>query len=307
MIARRRGENDPIVGEFDAAAEQALQLSTLIRRGGDYPLLGKGDINLYSLFVERSLSLVKPTGVVGLLTPSGIYADHTAADFFRSISTTGRLGGIYDFENRRSSNPDAATAKWFADVDSRSSTSAPSSLGESVGSSSTRSAASSCAGMPISMMTTTFFHSPPTTSRASIRIPARRRSCGAAATLSIVSRIYRDHPVLVDRSAGEERKLWSVRYHRMFDMTNDSELFETADQLETAGVYRVAGDRYKRGDDRCAALAYQGAMIHAFDHRFASVGYNPASVKNPYYGDPVTDRGATCRSVVDSPQALVAG
>ena len=103
----------PSSTEFDAAAAQAAQLSTLVRKGGDYPLLGKGDINLYSLFVERSLSLVKSTGIVGLLTPSGIYADYTAADFFRSISTTGRLGGIYDFENRRTHNPDASTAKWF--------------------------------------------------------------------------------------------------------------------------------------------------------------------------------------------------
>ena len=117
VVARRRAEHDPIVDEFDAAAAQATQLSTLVRKGGDYPLLGKGDINLYSLFVERSLSLVKSTGIVGLLTPSGIYADYTAADFFRSISTTGRLGGIYDFENRRSSNAEARTAKWFADVD----------------------------------------------------------------------------------------------------------------------------------------------------------------------------------------------
>ena len=116
VVARRRAENDPVVAQFDAAAAQAAQLSTLIRKGGDYPLLGKGDINLYSLFVERSLALVKPNGIVGLLTPSGIYADHTAADFFRSISTTGRLGGIYDFENRRSINAEARTAKWFADV-----------------------------------------------------------------------------------------------------------------------------------------------------------------------------------------------
>ena len=119
VIAERRAQGDPIVAAFDAAVEQATQLSTLLRHGGDYPLLGKGDMNLYSLFVERALALVHDRGVLGLLTPSGIYADLTAAEFFRSISTTGRLSGIYDFENRRSGNPDAETAKWFGDVDSR--------------------------------------------------------------------------------------------------------------------------------------------------------------------------------------------
>ena len=59
------------------------------------------DINLYSLFVERSMSLIKPDGFVGLLTPSGIYADKTAARFFKSVSTKGRVAGLFDFENRR--------------------------------------------------------------------------------------------------------------------------------------------------------------------------------------------------------------
>ena len=55
----------------------------MIRASGDYPLLGGGDINLYSLFVERAMSLIKPDGFVGLLTPSGIYADKTAARFLQ--------------------------------------------------------------------------------------------------------------------------------------------------------------------------------------------------------------------------------
>ena len=53
---------------------------------------------------------------MGLLTPSGIYADKTAAKFFKSISTSGRLGGLYDFENRRVG---MALPSFFPDVDSR--------------------------------------------------------------------------------------------------------------------------------------------------------------------------------------------
>ena len=47
------------------------------------------------------MRLVKPDGIVGLLTPSGIYADKTAARFFKSVSTRGRVGGLFDFENGR--------------------------------------------------------------------------------------------------------------------------------------------------------------------------------------------------------------
>ena len=87
--------------EFNAAKERAAKLGKLIRKSGHYPLLGGGDINLYSLFVERAMSLIKPDGFVGLLTPSGIYADKTAADFFKIRLHHWTRSGLFDFENRR--------------------------------------------------------------------------------------------------------------------------------------------------------------------------------------------------------------
>ena len=105
-----------LVTDYDAAKERADTLGRLIRASGQYPLLGGGDINLYSLFVERAMGLVKPDGFVGLLTPSGIYADKTAARFFKTVSTSGRVGGLFDFENRRLGTD---LPPFFPDVDSR--------------------------------------------------------------------------------------------------------------------------------------------------------------------------------------------
>ena len=100
-IQRLRREGAPLADEFDEAKERADRLGQVVRGSRDYPLLGGGDINLYSLFVERAMALVKPDGFVGLLTPSGIYADKTAARFFKSVSTSGRVGGLFDFENKK--------------------------------------------------------------------------------------------------------------------------------------------------------------------------------------------------------------
>ena len=91
-IERLREAGSPLADDFDAAKGRADTLGRMVRESGHYPLLGGGDINLYSLFVERAMALVKPDGFVGLLTPSGIYADKTAARFFQSVSTTGRVG-----------------------------------------------------------------------------------------------------------------------------------------------------------------------------------------------------------------------
>ena len=287
IIAQRRAQDDPVVADFDAASTQAMQLSALVRTCGDYPLLGKGDVNLYSLLVERSLSLLNPDGICGLLTPSGIYADKTAADFFRSVSTTGRLGGIYDFENRRSANPDAKTAKWFPDVDSRFKFCAT-----IMGGDDRRFERAACGfflngeadledkDRVFPLAPTDFSRINPNTGTAPIMRTKR--------DADIVSRVYESHPVLVDRSSGKEEKLYPVRYHRMFDMTNDSYLFRTAEQLDDDGAYKVVGNRYKKGDEEWVPL-YQGRMIHHFDHRANQIELNPESTHNPYVSVAVND------------------
>ena len=287
VIGERRAEGDPTVAAFDAAVEQATQLSTLIRTGGDYPLLGKGDMNLYSLFVERALALVNPRGVIGLLTPSGIYADLTAAQFFRSVSTTGRLSGVYDFENRRSANPDADTAKWFADVDTRFKFCALIAGGTERGFDDAQCGFYLNGRVDLddgdrvfSLSAEDFARINPNTGTA----PTLRSSRDA----DIVRDIYRRHPVLVDRGATDAQRLYDVRYLGMFHMTNDSHLFETAEQLDAAGAYRTAPNRYRRGDAEWAPL-YQGRMIHHFDHRANAVDFNPESVNNPYLSVPVSD------------------
>ena len=116
LIKRRMEEGNQLALEYVDVRNRAAAMRELVRSSGEYPLLSGGRINLYSLFVERSVSLVKPDGLVGLLTPSGIYGDKTAAAFFESLSTGGRVGGLFDFENRRLGTE---LRPFFPDVDSR--------------------------------------------------------------------------------------------------------------------------------------------------------------------------------------------
>ena len=116
MIAALKRADDPLHAEFQKAEARALATARMARASGHYPLLSRGDINLYSLFVERAHALVKPSGMVGLLTPSGIASDLSASAFFRGVATEGRLKAVYDFENRR---PRYQLEPFFPDVDSR--------------------------------------------------------------------------------------------------------------------------------------------------------------------------------------------
>ena len=116
MIAALEQAGDPLAEEFDHASERAAYAAHIARASGDYPLLSGGDVNLYSLFVERAMTLVHSQGMVGLLTPSGIASDKTAAKFFKGVATEGRLRALYDFENRRTRYKEKP---FFPDVDSR--------------------------------------------------------------------------------------------------------------------------------------------------------------------------------------------
>ena len=288
--ARRRGikqlrdQDDPLASEFDAAKLRADRLGQLIRGSGHYPLLGGGDINLYSLFVERAMRLVKPDGIVGLLTPSGIYADKTAARFFKSVSTSGRIGGLFDFENRRLGTE---LPPFFPDVDSRFKFCALIFGGEV-----RRFAETECAFF---LHDTAAVHDPdrcfPLAPADFARVNPNTGTAPVFRTrrdADITRRIYERHPILVDRSDDEEVRAWPVRYVRMFDMANDSHLFRTAEGLDADGFYPVQGNRWKKGEELYLPL-YEGKMVQAYDHRAASIVNSDGNLFRPGQPDRILD------------------
>ncbi len=277
-IQELRAQGDPLAADFDDAKGRADSLGRLVRASGHYPLLGGGDINLYSLFVERAMRLVKAEGLVGLLIPSGIYADLTAAKFFKSVSTRGRVAGLYDFENRKIFFKDVhASFKFCALI---------------FGGAQRQFDATACAFFLHDTKTITepdrcfplapddFARVNPNTGTAPV-FRTRRDA-------DITRDIYARHPVLVDRSDGTEHKAWPVKYHTMFHMANDSHLFRTAAELDDGGFYPVQGNRWKKGKEEYLPL-YQGRMIWRFDHRVNSVRVNPENIHNLYLSEEVSE------------------
>ena len=97
MIDDLETAGDPLASEFADVSARAQAAAHMARASGEYPLLSGGDINLYSLFVERAMTLVKPDGMVGLLTPSGIASDKTASTFFKGVATGRSAAGTLRF------------------------------------------------------------------------------------------------------------------------------------------------------------------------------------------------------------------
>ena len=261
LIKKKKEAGDKLVLEYETVRNQATAMREFIRSSDEYPLLSGGRINLYSLFVERSMSLIKPDGFIGMLTPSGIYSDKTAARFFKSVSTSGRVGGLFDFENKKIFFKDIhASFKFCALI---------------LSGKERRFRKTECAfflhdtktiadeDRCFQLRSADFSRVNPNTGTA----PVFRRRRDAEITRGIYDR----HPVLVDRSGGGECKAWLVRFMQgLFNMTSDSDLFRTSAQLDEEGFYPIEGNRWKRGEELYLPL-YEGKMVQAFDHRAASI------------------------------------
>jgi hypothetical protein len=272
MVAALLETDGPVVADYRAARARAEGSALVARECGSYPLLSGGDVNLYSLFVERAMALVKPDGIVGLLTPSGIASDKSASAFFKSVATTGRLGSLIDFENRR-----GELEPFFPDVDSRFKFCVL-----VLGGAKRRFSETLCAFFlqgvealsdperAFPLAPSDFAKVNPNTGTA----PVFRTRRDAAITTGIYDRL----PVLVDRRRREPVAVFPVRYTRMLDMTNDSGLFITRAELEQT-AYPVGGGRWRRGAEEFVPL-YVGRSIKQFDHRAASVLVNAENLHN---------------------------
>lgn len=264
LIAALKTDNDPLWQEYLAAKEFAETAIDVARRCGDYPLLSGGDVNLYSLFVERAQSLIHQQGVVGLLTPSGIAADKGAAEFFRGISGTGRLRCLYDFENKKVFFPDIhASFKFSTFV---------------FGGKEKTFKRAQCAfylhyvdqlkdpDRLLLLGPEDFLSVNPNTGAAPVFRTRRDADIGTS--------VYRRQPVLMDHRPEAKslpaNAVWPVRYATMFHMTNDSKLFRRRDELQADGWYPVSGNRWKKGDASALPL-YEGKMVQMYDHRAANV------------------------------------
>ena len=288
-IAALKKAGDPLADEFAMAGERAKAAARMARNGGDFPLLGRGDINLYSLFVERGMSLINSDGLIGLLTPSGIAGDKTAAKFFNSVAGAGRLRVLFDFENRRVG---ARKAPYFPSVHRSfkfcafvASKKPVLDYGVTPAEQPPKELLARCAFFLhdveqlrdpdrwFQFAPTDFARVNPNTGTA----PIFRTRRAANLTTGIYGRL----PVIVNRSGNEAVKAWPVKFTQMFHMTNDSGLFRTRSELEEReGAWPVGGNRFQSPSGEWVPL-YEGKMVQAFDHRAASIVINPKNLHRP--------------------------
>jgi hypothetical protein len=225
-----------LYAQFVEASHLMEATSNYVHGGRRFPLTGTGIVNLYALFAEGALRVVRRGGRAGVVVPSGIASDAGTAPFFRHLAD-GQLVSLMDFENRE---------RLFAAVDSR---------------------------MKFCLLTMgeapqaefAFFLTQPAQRhdrrRRFVLTPEDLRRLNpntgnapvfrSQADAELTAKIYRNVPVLWDETR-EDGNPWGLSFRQgLFNMTSDSGLFHT------------------RPGPGLVPL-YEAKMMHQFDHRFGS-------------------------------------
>jgi hypothetical protein len=244
--------------DFISARRGAEAASLYAHDSGRYPLTGVGDVNTYALFAESLYQLTAPLGRAGFIVPTGIATDDSTKAYFGHISQTGRLVGLYDFENSEAVFPAVHRSYKFSLM-----TLGSASASEFV-----------CFATQVGHLDDTHRRFALTPDEFRLINP-NTRTCPVFRSqrdAELTKKLYCAAPVLIREAVLEgdgkeavvrepEVNPWGIRFSTMFHMSNDSHLFADQPTDDDSPAQRLP--------------LYEAKMIHQFDHRWATYVDNP--------------------------------
>ena len=263
MIDDLPTSNPLLYQAFLAEKRKSEGSSLLIRESGRYPLCGRGDVNTYTVFAELNRILLSAQGRCGCIVPSGIATDDTTKFFFQELTDTGSLVNLYGFDNREKLFPAVGSMITFCLLTLR----APQSTHHSPLTTYQPSDIVFFAHS-IADLSDTERHFQLSKDDIALINP-NTRTCPifrGKQDAELTKYIYRRVPVLINENDPEKGNPWGISFMRMFDMSNDSHLFKTKEQLEDMG-FCLQGNSFVNGKTVFLPL-YEAKMMHHFNHRF---------------------------------------
>ena len=264
LIGELPETNPGLYAKYLFALHESEASSKFIRESGRFPLTGRGDINTYSIFSEVIKENMNPYGNAGFVVPTGIATDDTNKYFFADLVENEKLVSLFDFENRKAIFPNVHRSYKFAlitlgNVSKKGKATFGFFLHDVLDIQDKRRI--------FELTKQDFLNINPNTKTT----PIFRTRQDAELTAKIYSRV----PVLINEA--KKQNPWGVSFLRMFDMSNDSHLFRTEQQLREQG-FELKGNRFVRGEEMWLPL-YEGKMCYFYNHRAASVVINVENIQ----------------------------
>ncbi|QXT62882.1 Eco57I restriction-modification methylase domain-containing protein [Tessaracoccus palaemonis] len=229
-------DNPRLSSEFESAKRHLDATRHFLAASGRFPLCGRGRIKTDSVFAEGSRHLVAEHGRMGMILPTGIATDATTQYYFKDLVKRGSLVSLYDFENAK---------PLFVGVHRSFKFCLLTLAGR---------------GERVPKAEFAFFaHDPSDLLKDDARFeltpeeiqllnpntgtcPIFRTRRDAEITLGI----YRRVPVLINENDPVNGNPWGISFMQgLFNMTSDSHLFHTRDELEADG-WTLNGNVFER-------------------------------------------------------------
>lgn len=240
-------------------------VSLIKSKNSPYKYNNKGKLDLYKLFAERSLQLLSPNGVMGLLVKTGIATEKSTAEFFHNLAVTQSVKAIYSFTNKKVFFPDIHSSEKpcvFIASNQRRFESVNCAFGlQSVDELENNDRLLQLSSDDFKLLN-------PQTKTAPVFENTR--------DADIIISVYRRNPLLYEQSTDKLR--WPVTFHQMLNRSTDESKFKTVDQLERdEGAFRISNNQYQSSQDQWIPV-YEGKMVQAYDHRAADIVVNTKNV-----------------------------
>ena len=258
-------ESDPqLYNEWITESKQSQRIARFIRESGRFDLSAVGDLNTYPVFSELAgIEIVNRRGRSGIVVKTGIATDRDNEDLFGYFVDNNLLISFHDFRNSKKIFEDVHQNERFCLLTLGGERTATDDIEFSFLNTSIEMLHEGDHRMSLTREQIKSIN-PNTKS-----IPTFRSHRNKEITL----KIHSDQPVLVNDE--KETNHWGWTYHRMIDMTLDSELYEdhTRPSLEGRGFELGKDAIFRKGEEEDVYLPlYEGKMIHQFDHRFNTFG-----------------------------------
>lgn len=248
--------NPVLYAEYKEALADAEAMSRFVRFSGRFPLTATGDIDLYPMFAELCLQFSREAW--GLVLPTGIAVNDSNKAFFSKLVDENRLISLYSFENEEKIFQSIAHDAKFCLV----------TAGLELEHSRVVTGGFYLRRLDQILDPHRIYHFK--TADFSLFNP-NTKSCPVFRTVEdaeLTAKIYRKcGHILVNETTGENP--WEIKFARMFDMSNDSHLFRTYQQMTEAGAV-LNGNRFTLPDGTVYVPLYEGKMIGIYNHHYAT-------------------------------------
>ena len=233
-----------------------------------YRSQGSADLNLYKLFTEQAVRLLRRGGILGLVLPASIYNDNGAAGLRSLLLDECALSWLFSFENRARLFPIHAQYRFCCIIAQRG---APTASTRMAFGQLTLSQWEQAESIAISVDR----HDLSLFSPISTSIP----EVAAAHDLDVLRKLFKTGTLIGNRAAAA----WGLRYVREHDMTQarKSGVYVAAEQVLSTASRTAPGHWSVNGSSYVAF--YTGKMVTAFDFAFQrwESGHGIAAVWRP--------------------------